>query len=67
MPPGTCKCQLELASDGSGNEAVTLNRRFNTQWYLTGVQFFFNETKSKDEVSCFWLWDSRCENPVVGF
>jgi len=36
MPPGTCKCQLELASDGSGNEAVTLNRRFNTQWYLTG-------------------------------
>src|SRR2546427_12986638 len=30
----------------------------------TGVQFFFNETKSKDEVSRFWLWDSHRENPV---
>src|SRR6266705_4419142 len=29
------------------------------------VQFFFNETKSKDEVSRFWFWDSQCENPVV--
>ncbi len=28
------------------------------------VQFFFNETKSKDEVSRFWLWDSHRENPV---
>src|SRR5438093_11752980 len=30
----------------------------------TCVQFFFNETKSKDEVSRFWLWDSHRENPV---
>lgn len=31
---------------------------------LSIVQFFFNETKSKDEVSRFWLWDSHRENPV---
>ena len=31
------------------------------------VQFFFSETKSKDEVSRYWLWDSHRENPVVGF
>ena len=30
------------------------------------VQFFFNETKSRNQVSRFWLWDSHCENPVVG-
>src|SRR5437867_12030956 len=38
-----------------------------TSGYLSkdlGVQFFFNETKSKDEVSRFWLWDSHRENPV---
>ena len=29
------------------------------------VQFFFNETKTKDQVSRFWLWDSHWENPVV--
>lgn len=29
------------------------------------VQFFLNETKSKHELSRFWLWDSRFENPVV--
>src|SRR6266498_6022716 len=29
------------------------------------VQFFFNETKSKHEVSRFWFRDSRFENPVV--
>ena len=34
---------------------------------FTVVQFFFNETKSKDEVSRYWLWDSHRENPVVGF
>ena len=32
--------------------------------HLLPVQFFFNETKSKDEVSRFWLWDSHRENPV---
>jgi hypothetical protein len=26
---------------------------------------FFNETKLKEQVSCFWLWDSRFENPLV--
>ena len=31
------------------------------------VQFFFSETKSKDEVSRYWLWDSHRENPIVGF
>jgi len=30
------------------------------------VQFFFNETKSNQQVSHFWLSDSRFENPVVG-
>jgi hypothetical protein len=30
------------------------------------VQFFFNETKLRNQVSRFWLWDSHCENPVVG-
>lgn len=32
---------------------------------LACVQFFLNETKLKYEVSRFWLWDSRFENPVV--
>ena len=35
----------------------------NTTLY---VQFFFNETKSNQQVSRFWLSDSRFENPVVG-
>src|SRR5881397_1049556 len=42
-------------------------RRFTLSLGTIDVQFFFNETKSKDEVSRFCLWDSRCENPVVGF
>jgi RNA-directed DNA polymerase len=29
------------------------------------VQFFFNETKSIQQVSSFRLGDSRCENPLV--
>ena len=29
------------------------------------VQFFFSETKTTEQVSRFWLWDSRFENPVV--
>jgi hypothetical protein len=29
------------------------------------VQFFFNETKSTEQVSRFWLWDSHFENLVV--
>jgi hypothetical protein len=32
----------------------------------SSVQFFFNETKLRNQVSRFWLWDSHCENPVVG-
>ena len=31
----------------------------------TGVQFFFNETKSIQQVSRFWLSGSRFENPVI--
>jgi hypothetical protein len=30
------------------------------------VQFFFNETKSRNEVSRFSFWNSHLENPVVG-
>src|SRR6266487_1379449 len=37
----------------------------NEAWHI--VQFFFNETKLRNQVSRFWLWDSHCENPVVGF
>src|SRR5574339_995403 len=29
------------------------------------VQFFFNETNSRNEVSRFRFWDSRFENPAV--
>jgi PleD family two-component response regulator len=29
------------------------------------VQFFFNETKSSQQLSRFRLWDSRSENPMV--
>jgi putative tryptophan/tyrosine transport system substrate-binding protein len=32
---------------------------------LLNVQFFFNETKSRNEVSHFWFWDSHLENPAV--
>jgi hypothetical protein len=31
---------------------------------ITGVQFCFSETKSRHQVSRFWFWDSRFENPI---
>ena len=43
--------------------AATIERKLEERG-VPNVQFFFNETKSKDEVSRFWLWDSHRENPV---
>ena len=51
-------CDLESHINRDEKETVRVKEG------ISDVQFFFNETKSKDEVSRFWLWDSHRENPV---
>src|SRR5438309_1916669 len=64
---------LRWSSDGGQSYREIVRQQYNfsppgsTSECEDYCQFFFNETKSRDEVSRLWLWDSRCENPVVAF